>query len=190
MRKRFSAALAHARSALGRERESIPLVEGRYHLELPPGGWCDLHEFEAKVRAAQRLMRQGDDRTAALALLEQATALYGGDLLEDLMSDEWPQSRRAMLQQQYLDALLLLGALHQALHQAPQAIAAYGRALAKDPYAEDAHLELMRLHARSGQRSQALRQYAALTAALAELEAAPSPTAEDLAARIRQNLPL
>jgi predicted ATPase/DNA-binding SARP family transcriptional activator len=187
VRKRFSAALAHARSALGRETETIRLVDGRYRLDPAHGYWCDLHEFTAKLQSAQRLLQHGPTRQDALPLLEQATALYQGDLVEDMTADEWPQGRRLALQQQYLDALLLLGGLHQKLQQLDAAIAVYQRALAKDRFAEDAHLELMRCYTYSGRRRDALRQYTALAAALAELGVTPSPAAETLAARIRRN---
>jgi len=187
VRKRFSAALAHARSALGREHESIRLEDGCYRLDLPPTSWCDLHEFTAKMQAAQRLLRQGQDRQAAVPLLAEAAALYGGDLLEDMMGEEWPASRRTALQQQLLDALLLLGKLHQEGARPDAAIAVYERAVAQDPYLEDAHLELIRCLARSGRRRDALRQYATLAAALAELDATPSPATAALAARIRRS---
>ncbi len=195
VRKRFSAALAHARSALGREHDSIRLEDGRYRLDLPPASWCDLHEFRAKLLAAQRLLRQGQDcegekRQAAAPLLAEAIALYGGDLVEDMTTDEWPLSLRTALQQQFLDVLLLLGSLHQEGGRPEAAIAVYQRAVAHDPYLEDAHLELIRCLARSGRRRDALRQYTALAAALAELDAAPAPATEALAARIRRNEPV
>jgi non-specific serine/threonine protein kinase len=187
VRKRFSAALAHARSALGRAAESIRLVEGRYQLDPAHGYWCDLHEFEARLQAARRLLRQGQDQQAVVKLLEGAIALYQGDFVEDMAADEWPQGRRQALQQQYLDALLLLGNLHQELHQVDEAILSYQRVLAKDAFAEDAHLALIRCYAASGQRRAALRQYDALVAALAELGAEPAPAAAAAVARIRQN---
>ena len=125
-----------------------------------------------------------------MALLEEAAGLYGGDLLEDMTMDEWPQARRQALQGHYLDTLFLLGKLHQEAGRCEEAIDAYRRALAQDVYAEEAHIELMRCEARLGRRRPALRQYDALAAALAELGAAPSAAAEALVARIRHNQPV
>lgn len=190
VRKRFSAALAHARTALGRDAETIRLVDGRYRLDPARGFWCDLHEFEARLRAARRLLQTDGDRQAAAALLEDAAALYGGDLLEDMTADDWPQARREALQADYLDALLLLGGLHQEASRYDEAIAVYRLALTQDVYSEEAHIELMRCQVRSGRRRESLRQYEALRAALAELGAAPSPAAESLVARIRHNQPV
>jgi DNA-binding SARP family transcriptional activator len=190
VRKRFSAALAHARTALGRQAETIRLVDGRYWLDPAGGFWCDLHEFEARLLVVRRLRQNGQEQQAALALLEEATALYAGSLLEDLAADEWPQGRRLALQEQQLAALLLLGSLHQERAHFDEAIAVYRRALAEDAFAEEAHIEIIRCQARLGRRREALRQYDALIAALAELGAAPSPTAEALALHIRHNQPV
>jgi DNA-binding SARP family transcriptional activator len=84
-----------------------------------------------------------------------------------------------------LEALLALGGLHFEAERYPQAIATYQQALAKDPYLEEAHHELIRCYARISKRSQALRQYETLTAALAELNATPSSETQVLVECLR-----
>jgi tetratricopeptide (TPR) repeat protein len=63
----------------------------------------------------------------------------------------------------------------------PGGIAVLLRLLAVDPSHEEAHCELMRLYALSGQRQKALRQYQTLREVLqTELEVEPSPAATSL----------
>ena len=82
--------------------------------------------------------------------------------------------------------MLTLGGLHFEAERYPQAIAIYQQALAKDPYLEEAHHELIRCYGRANKRSQALRQYETLTAALAELNATPASETQLLIERLRQ----
>jgi DNA-binding SARP family transcriptional activator len=185
VRKRFSAALAHARNALGRETEWITLIDGRYRIDPARAYWFDVDLFEAKVHTAGQLLQNGGPRQQIVAFLEEAISLYQGDFAEEFLEGEWHQSRRNSLLRAYLEALLALGGLHFEAERYPQAIATYQQALAKDPYLEEAHHELIRCYARISKRSQALRQYETLTAALAELNATPSSETQVLVECLR-----
>ncbi|HSH83478.1 MAG TPA: tetratricopeptide repeat protein, partial [Herpetosiphonaceae bacterium] len=71
----------------------------------------------------------------------------------------------------------------------PAAIEALRRVVESEPAHEDAHTGLMRLYARTGQRHQALRQYAQLRDALRrELDAEPEPESQRLYQEIRSGL--
>ena len=197
VRKRLSVALAHARNALGREHDWIVLTDGRYHLasmpetapdprlDQPHTYWFDVDFFEAKVRAANKLRQSDGARQQIVTLLEEAIRLYQGDFCEEFIEGTWPQARRATLARTYLDALLTLGIMHFEADHYTQAIAVYQKALGKDPYLEEAHHELIRCYGRIGKRSQALRQFETLTAALAELNATPSSEAQRLVEHLR-----
>lgn len=188
VRKRFSAALAHARNALGREVEWITLTDGRYSIQRD--AWFDVEQFEVHLGEARRLLQNGAPVERAVALLEEAVNLYQGDFAEDLLDGEWFVARRQALRQSYLDALLTLGCIQMQAGQTEQAIAAFQRALATDTYLEEAHLGLIRCYAGRNQRGHALRQYELLTQVLAELEATPSPETQALIERLRRNEPL
>jgi non-specific serine/threonine protein kinase len=185
VRKRFSAALAHARNALGRETEWIVLSDGRYHIDPNRAYWFDVDAFESKLNAAGQLLQNGGPRDQIVALLSEAINLYQGDFAEEFVNSEWHQPRRTALARAYLEALLTLGGLHIEAERYPQAIAVYQQALAKDPYHEEAHHQLIRSYARMGKRSQALRQYETLKEALAELNATPSAETQVLIERLR-----
>lgn len=197
VRKRLSVALAHARNALGREHDWIVLTDGRYHLaamlETAPDPrlaqthtyWFDVDLFEAKVRAANKLRQSNGARQQIVTLLEEAISLYQGDFCEEFIEGTWSQARRTTLARAYLDALLTLGIMHVEAEHYTQAIAAYQKALGQDPFLEEAHHELIRCYGRIGKRSQALRQFETLTAAMAELNATPSAEAQRLVELLR-----
>jgi DNA-binding SARP family transcriptional activator len=189
VRKRFSAALAHARNALGRETEWITLSNGRYRLEPARAYWFDVEIFESKLHAANLLLQNGGPRRQAVPLFEEAINLYRGDFAEEMLEGEWHQSRRAVLLRAYLEALLTLGELYVEAGRCGQAIATYQQAITKDAYLEEAHYGLIRCYARLNKRSQALRQYDTLTAALAELNATPSSETQMLVERLRHGEP-
>ncbi len=190
VRKRFSAALSHARNALGRQTEWIIRANGHYRFDPARAVCFDVDLFEAKVKAAKLQIKNNQSTELVIQLLEEALSLYQGDFVEDLLDGEWQQARRATLRNVYLDALMTLASLHAAAHQFDRAIPLYQRALVKDPYLEEAHTGLMRSFSRLNQRGQALRQYDALVVALADLGVVPSVETQTLLQRLSHGEPL
>jgi DNA-binding SARP family transcriptional activator len=95
---------------------------------------------------------------------ERAAALYQGELLEGLSVDEppfeeWLLAERERLRELALEALARLLALQAKSPATERAIQTALRLLALDPLQEPAHRTLMRLYARQGRRSAALKQY-------------------------------
>lgn len=123
--------------------------------------------------------------------LEQAVALYQGDLLpgftcNSLPFEEWLREERERLHRLALEAMFDLAArsLARAEYQTAQDLAQ--RQLALEPWREEAHRQLMQALALLGERSAALAQYAACRTVLKEeLGVEPSAETEALAARIR-----
>lgn len=114
--------------------------------------------------------------------LEQAAALYQGDLLAGFSLDEplfedWLRLERERLHELALEALARLLA-HQSRSGAPdRAIPTAVRLLALDPLQEAVHRALMRLYLRLGRRGAALKQYQLCVSAL-ERELGTEPEAE------------
>jgi len=139
----------------------------------------DVWEFEA-------LARNGDTDS-----LEQAAALYRGDLLEGVPTGddgfaEWCLPERARLRQLALDAHHRLATRLGEAGEATRAIECAMRLLAREPAHEETHRLLMRLYADGGRRSEALRQFRECERALREgLDAAPAPETAALHAAIR-----
>ena len=128
----------------------------------------------------------------AVGELATATALYTGPFLAGFYLDESPAFEQwALLERERLH-ILALTAYQQLITQLAEAgqtdaaINAAQRLLQLDPYHEPTHRQLMRLLARSGQRSAALAQYESCRHLLAtELDVTPDEATTALAEQIR-----
>lgn len=140
------------------------------HLALGPGRsvHVDAVAFSTAVARA-RASRQ-------IRALEEAIALYTGELLPEDPFEDWVVARREGLRETHLAALMELARGHADAGREPEAIRVLERAVAVAPSLEEAHTGLMRLFARAGDRRRALQQFDALTRALRdELDAEPEP---------------
>ncbi len=177
LRNSLSTTLYHLRRALG-QPDWIIFEDDHYRFNRARAYWLDVDAFEAGLLQAARLARTTPER--AIALLQTALDLYQGDFVEDLLEGEWFLLRREELRRKYLDALLQLGRLFFACKDYARAAETYRRAIEKDEVLEEAHRELMRCYARSGERGQALRHYQTLTRIMRDELGSP-PAAESVA---------
>ena len=169
----------HVARGLVQPRGSVLRLEQDHVSFTPPEAiWTDVEAFETLAARARRSQRVEDYRAAL--------ALYSGDLLPEDAYDDWAHERRVSLHGCALALHLELGKLADRGKDTVSAIHALQGALRLEPACEEAHAELMRLYAQSGQRHQALRQYEHLRQALrAELDLDPSVESQTLYDRIR-----
>jgi DNA-binding SARP family transcriptional activator len=126
---------------LASEDESLVLCPG----DSP---WVDIEVFEEAALTARR----SRDPAAYRAAID----LYAGDLLPEDRYEEWAEGRREELRQLYLALLIELAGLYEERDEHRLAIEALRKATAREPTFEEAHLGLIRLHARSGRPERAL----------------------------------
>ena len=144
-------------------------------LSLAPSVKVDVQEFE-------RLCTAPDQHIAGL---EQALALYQGDLLPDDRYEEWTQLPRQALYRYHRGARLALSAYRREARDYAAAIQLLTPLLAHDLADEAVHRELMRLYTLAGQRHEALRQYQTCADFLAtEIDVSPAPETTALYAQI------
>jgi len=93
------------------------------------------------------------------ATYRAALELYEGDLFHEDRYEQWTEGRREELRQLYLALLVELAGLHEERDEHGMAIDALRKATAKESTLEEAHVDLMRLHAISGRPERALAQY-------------------------------
>lgn len=131
----------------------------------------DVAEFEDALADADA----SPDTAAAIPHLTRAVARYTGDLLP-AHYDDWLDPQRADLRNRYEAALHALVTRLEAHGDFAAALQHADRRLHHDPLSEAAYVQLMRLHARLGDRAGVSRVYAQCVDILArELDDEPSP---------------
>jgi len=134
----------------------------------------------ARADAADR----GNDRGAQRTALEEAVALYRGDLFPGCY-DEWILPERDSLHQHHLGALATLVLLLEAQRDYSAAIRCARSWAQHDPLAEDAYRTLMRLLALTDARARALRVFHTCARILKrEIGIEPSPATREVYERL------
>ncbi|MEN8261596.1 MAG: BTAD domain-containing putative transcriptional regulator [Pseudomonadota bacterium] len=148
-------AVARLRKCLA-SGETQPIVADRQSVSLDPTAMAvDVATFE-------QLIEDG-----APAAIEQAMALYGGDLLDgisvrDPAFQDWLLIERQRLRGMMEEAAAKLMRSGVAAGASKQAAAVARRLLALDPLREEACRTLMQIHADQGETAQALKLFEAL----------------------------
>lgn len=187
-RRTLRQALWHLHAALGPAAPLVaPLAGGWLRVDSTVGLWLDLSDFEA---CWSELESESDRWPAAesCSRLQQTLALYRGELLEG-SGWEWCLAERARVRDLFL--ALADRAMAWCVHSKPAAAVRLGYEILRHEAAhERTHQDLMRLHALSGDRAGALRQFERCEAALrTELGVEPSRATRELLARIRSDQP-
>lgn len=185
-------ALSDLRRAIG-DREADPpyLLISREALQVnvESDQWVDAAEFDALTGPLLAPRREGGWSREGL---ERAVALYRGRFLEGFTSESAALEEWALMTGERLGRGMM--AALEALAAEGEAAGDYGRAehyarrqLELEPWAEEAHRQLMRALALGGKRAAALAAYESCVQSLAEaLAVAPSAETEALCQDIRQ----
>ena len=163
-----------ARAALRRTLSSLKHAIGDEALYISRDGlslnrdnaWCDVTAFEAALVEVDRHSHATDVPCGdCLRQLDAAVALYrepflsGFTLRDSVAFDDWQLTMTEQLRRSLANALAGLVQAHASAGAYARAIVHARRWLATDPLREEAHRWLMQLHAWSGARDTALRQY-------------------------------
>jgi predicted ATPase/DNA-binding SARP family transcriptional activator len=157
-------ARTNLRQLLHALKQALPEADQFVHADAQTLQWgsdapfrLDLAEFEQALKAADEAEQQPDPHALRVAL-EQAIALYHGDLLPSCY-DDWIVPERERLRQAFSGALERLLLLLERASQPREAIAYAERLLRHDPLREESYRALMRLHAACGDRAGVRRVY-------------------------------
>ncbi|WP_192583352.1 AfsR/SARP family transcriptional regulator [Streptomyces albicerus] len=141
---------------------------------------CQSLRFEADLAHTHRLV--GRERLSAI---EAAVARHEGDYLPDRTS-EWVEERRRTLAQQTTDALSSAAELALHLHQYGDAVRLSDRVTASDPLREVAWRVRMRAANALGDDDGVLTAFLGCEAALARIDATPSPSTRKLLKQLQR----
>jgi DNA-binding SARP family transcriptional activator len=189
-------ALANLRQVIGDRAAASPfLLVTRDTIQFNPASdhCLDAADFGALLATCETHAHRNPKTCRSCAgRLKQAADLYRGDFLAQFfLSDgeafeEWALIQRERLRRLALDALYRLADYHERRGEYSQALDYATRQLALDAWREEAHRQVMRALASSGQRSAALAQYETCRRVLAaELGVAPAPDTTALHERIK-----
>jgi DNA-binding SARP family transcriptional activator/predicted ATPase len=154
-------ALANLRKAIGDRNATPPfLLISRETIQFNTASdaWVD-------VAAFTNLLKSKDSPQQIIRRLEEAVALYRGNFLEGFhvkgsaAFEDWCSLMRERFQRQVLTALHRLAGYYEQRGEYERACNYTWRQVELEPWQEEAHQQLMRLLAFSGQRSTALAQY-------------------------------
>jgi DNA-binding SARP family transcriptional activator len=135
----------------GGDSRFIVAKERQVMLTAPGKLWVDVEEFQSLAAAAMGSQNPAD--------YEAALNAYQGDLLIEDLYEDWTAGPRERLRQLRQDLLARLAGLYEARGDYARGISVLTKLLADDPSNEEAHRGVMRLHALTGNRRQAMRQY-------------------------------
>jgi len=187
-------ALNRLRRAIGDQNADPPfLTITRTTIQFNPGSryWLDVAAFKGLISACKHHPhRRLEACRSCRQRLAQAADLYRGDLLAGFFwnstpFEEWLLLERESLHRQAIDALYHLAACHEQREEWDAVLRYARRQIELEPWREEAHRQLMRALALSGQRSAALAQYQTCRRILAaELGVVPTTATEALRAQI------
>ena len=109
LRNSLSTALYHLRHALG-DPQWILFEDEAYRCNRELNYRFDVEVLEANLAQAHGVRTHTPSH--AIALLQEAIALYQGDFTEDFLEGEWFLLRHEELRRKYLEGLVLLGQLY------------------------------------------------------------------------------
>lgn len=189
-RRHLSTELWRIRRVLAADGDALALrvEEDAVGIELCAGAYLDSAAFEEALRPIAH--RPAEELTPAEArALEEAVALYRGDLLEEVYED-WCAGERERLRALALDARFRAMGYHLHRRSWADALEHGQRLLEADPLNEPVHAALMRCYFGAGNRAAAIRQYAACVRLLHdELDVEPMPETVALYESIRAGAP-
>lgn len=182
-------ALWHLRSKFDSPQHPPLILTEQQTIAFNPDVPCslDVEEFEQRIRREAELTTGSTHPDNRVTLLREAIDLYRGDLLDGLYVDdapafeEWLLVERERLRAMAIETLHRLVTYYLDWGEYAEGLDYARRLIAMEPWHEDAHRQMMRLLALSGQRAAALAQYETCRRILAEeLNAEPSPETQAL----------
>ena len=157
--------------------EALTSAYGCWQLQLPETATVDVETVATDLVRAETALR-ADRAGEARSLAAGAAAVAGRGFLPET-TGAWVERRQADLRELYLRALDVESDAAAAGGDWAGALRAAEEAVSVEPFRESTHLRLMQVHARAGNRGEALRAYERCRRVLAEeLGVSPSPTTD------------
>jgi len=182
--------LSNLRLAIGDHKATPPFL----HISRQMIQFNSASDAWVDVIAFTDLLEAKGDLQQLISQMEEAVSLYRGDFLEEFSIpdsaafEEWALLNRERFRRLVMAALHRLARCYEQRSDYESALRHAWRQVELEPWQEEAHQQVMRLLALSGQRGAALAQYEACRRALAEeLGVEPGTETTELFERIRDD---
>ncbi len=187
-RNNLNVAIYGLRKVMKQEGVSEPCIiyrDGGYQIDPEVRIWVDVDAFNASISRAREL-ESHHEYDAAFHEYARADGFYRGEFLPDDLYDEWTISIRRDLTEKYITMCRYMADFLLKKYDYDAALAMTRRLLQIEPCDEAVHRQIMMIHAQSGQRHLAVRQYNLCKETLAkELGIEPELQTTRLLAEIR-----
>jgi len=182
-RNSLNVAIHHLRRYLKKifpDTDFLQYREERYSIEPPTPIITDVDLFHQYWQEGRSLENEYG-LEEAVPSYQKAASYYRGDFLEGIHYDEWCETERDNLQENYLLILDRLGTCFFQKEAYSFAVKVYREMLAKDACMEEAQRKLILSYYRLGFRDKAIKQYYKCVKVLKnELKIEPSATTKEL----------
>jgi LuxR family maltose regulon positive regulatory protein len=189
--KNLNAALTAVRKTLepeaARGESSYLVAKGdSLRLEMGKGGWTDLELFRDGFSRAAKAKEVGDF-DLYYHILSETAGLYRGEFCAEDLYEDWCQSERESLKNDYVNLMKELATEHLRRGENGEAAGRLEEAIAKDPGREDLYRKQMTICCQSGNRAGIEEAYRRCSSYLREnYEVSPSQQTAELYQRLRQ----
>jgi len=176
--KNFHPTISHIRKALNSrqtfKQNFLVFRDGAYQLNPELSYSIDTEDFENQILEAEKAKRENDAEHLR-ASLEAAHNLYRGEFMAGVY-DDWAEERRAYYSEQHLRVLNGLAKLSFKEKSWSKALKFAGEILHADPFREDVHRLIMKIHHAQGKPGKVKEQFENLQETLRkELGVSPAP---------------
>lgn len=177
--KNFHPTISHIRKALNSrqtlKQNFLIYRDGAYQLSGEVSYSIDTEEFEHHIAEAEKAKRE-NNQEAVEHSVEAAYALYRGEFMTGVF-DDWVEERRNYYREQHGRIAKSLLKTSFKKKDWARSLKFAGEILQADPYREDIHFFIMRIHAAQGKRNAAKHQFETLQKLLKD-ELGVEPAAE------------
>lgn len=186
--KNFHPTISHIRKALNSrqafKQNFLVFRDGAYQLNPELSYFIDAEEFDRFVADAEAAKREKDSERLR-ASLEGAHALYRGEFMPGVY-ENWADERRNYYSEQFARVTGALAKLSLAERRFTDALRYAGESLKLDPYREDMHRLIIKLHAAQGKIPAAKKHFEDMRQLLkTDLGVEPSAETKRLANELR-----
>ena len=176
--KNFHPTISHIRKALNSrqtfKQNFLVFRDGAYQLNPEFSYAIDTEDFENAIAEAE-IAKRDKKPEIFREKLESANTLYRGEFMAGVYED-WAEERRNYFAEQHARILNALAKLAFAERSWSNALKFANQILRKDPFREDAHRLIMKIHAAQGKRASIVEHFENLEELLRqELGIAPAP---------------